>query len=358
MYARACVFVCVIPVDKDSVQAGLVIFKPIKMNQNQNLPSGGGGLSSQSVNSVLQNFNQQQFRPQNGNSFVSGGSGNGPVTFPSTFSGFQGSVNRYPNQQQPGGYSLFQDPSVGYVQNGGYPGAQAAAYQFPTGGGGSGESFESFPATGLAAAGQASYGLQNFGFPQPANSHEFNRQLAAFAGHASYATSQEAVGGGGGGASYGDGSDQHDSASDSEEHVAQPSNKNTRHVQAAQQPKRHRGTPATATKAVDHFLPTTARYTDDDGAGAAVSDRASHAGKRSVPKRDDIAVPAQVGGGIVPLKYQHDGSSAEDQARLKKTVQRFFSMLQKQPCEYTTHTLPLPGLTLCVFFDLSPCFYN
>jgi len=162
-------------------------------------------------------------------------------------------------------------------------------------------------------AGQSySNGLQNFGFQQPANSQELGQQLAAISAGQQLqqpAFSQE---------SYN--SDQPDLTSGTDERIAQPSYK---HASLAVNPKRSVPGPSLAERlsaaAAQSKSPVITSY-DDDGEGAKTK-------KRSAP------LPPSHADAIVPLKY-HDDTTAEDQARLKHTVQRFFSMLQKQRCKY------------------------
>lgn len=290
--------------DKDSVRAGLLIFKPIQMPQS--LP--GGNSASQSIQQI---FGQQsQSTGGFSGSFKSSQPGFGFQN--SGFPGFQGaaaaSVNGFQSSQANNRFLPQQVPNY-LTQNSGYPGF-AGFSQFPANSGGNGGesvSVERIPSQG--------FGLNEFNFNQQSNSQqEFNRQAAAgFPGQQlqlpSY--SQENFD-----------ADQHDSASDSEEHIAQPTYKRANKVEKPKQTKK------TTTEAddfpADFFLPTTAAtYEDKSGEGTAK--------KRSAPKKDDQESR------IVPLKY-HDDSKPEDQARLKQTVQRFFSMLQKQRCKYQSQS--------------------
>lgn len=341
-------------VDKDSVRAGLLIFKPIKMPQN--LPQG--------VNSALQSTNIHsaisQYPSQSGGVFPTENfKANQNFEFKNPFSGFQAA-------QANGGYQAalanrYQTPlSDGYkgALANGYQASSANGYQTPLSNGfgaapngglqipATAEGFSSlqgqgypaqsnykFPSTGSGGSSSAigvervpevAHGHQTYDFPQPANSQEFNRQLADFAGQQAFDNF---------------GGDQHDAASSSEHRVAQPAYKHAR-LAEAQEPKARRTEPEPAVVARDFFLPTTTKYDD-----VVDNQRSGYAKKRSAPKHPEpssASVEASSSSSsqesIVPLKY-HDNTSVEDQARLKQTVQRFFSMLQKQPCKYILHTV-------------------
>lgn len=316
--------------DKDGVRAGLVIFKPIKMPQS--LP--GNTVASQSIQQI---FGQQPsqsngIRPTDVKTLQNTGLQNTyPVFQGSQTNGFQGTqTNGFQGTQgsgiqggvQTGGYQLthtggYQSPQAeGYsaYQNPGYQ-APNTQYRIPATGGGS-DSVEQIPSQG--------YQLQSFEFQQPANSQEFNQQLTAFSGQQMQpGFSQEN--------NYD--SDQHDSASSSEERVVEPVRKATRPKQKSTD--RFPG---------NFFLPTTARYSDEDSSsGESDGLAAVRSKKRSVSKKDDSDIFPPSRDSIVPLKY-HDSSNEEDQARLKHTVQRFFSMLQKQRCEYGRETFYLTRL--------------
>jgi len=184
----------------------------------------------------------------------------------------------------------YQAPNLGYqAPNLGYQ-APNFGYQVPNGG-----SAEQTAGQGFGG------GLHNFDFQQPANSQEFGQQLAAISGQQvqQLSFSQESLN-----------DDQRDLTSGVDERMAQPSNK--RASQVVNSKRAVSGSTGQSTPSV----------TADFGDGEGVKTK-----KRSAPlppSRDDV---------IVPLKY-HDDSTAEDQARLKQTVQRFFSMLQKQRCKY------------------------
>jgi hypothetical protein len=310
----------VVAVDKDGVRAGLVIFKPIKMPQS--LP--GSTAASQSIQQMLgqQSSQSNGIRPTDTKTLQNTGFQNpfpgfqGAQTSGSQGTqgnGFQGGAQTSGNQgAYSGGYQLPQSGGYQLPQAEGYSGYQNPGYQVPntqyrlpvTGGGS--DSVEQIPSQG--------YQLQSFEFQQPANSQEFNQQLTAFSGQQLQPDfSQEN--------NYG--SDQHDSASTSEERVSEPLRKATKSKQ----------------KAVDRFpgnffLPTTVNYSgEDSGSGESDGFAAVRSKKRSVPKKDHSDIVPQSQDSIVPLKY-HDSSNEEDQARLKHTVQRFFSMLQKQHCKY------------------------
>lgn len=275
--------------DKDSVHAGLLIFKPIKMPV-QNVPTGSNLASSQSTASTQQvigqrpsqqlsgAFNPTDFKtpPQQGYGFQK--------QFPA---GFQANAQseEYLPYLNPG----YQAQNFGYqTPNLGYPLNVGSAEQI------AGQSY--------------SNGLQNFDFQQPANSQELGQQLAAISAGQQLqqpSFSQE---------SYN--SDQPDLTSGTDERMAQPSYK---HASLAVNPKRSVPGPTLSERlsaaAAQSKSPVITSY-DDDGEGTKTK-------KRSAP------LPPSHVDAIVPLKY-HDDTTAEDQARLKHTVQRFFSMLQKQ----------------------------
>lgn len=194
--------------------------------------------------------------------------------------GYQNAFSAFQTPQTPNGYQVSQSneyqapPPVGYSPSPGYL-TQGSGY----------------PATGSAVERNAGPGLHNYNFQQAANGQELDRQSARQ--QSSY--SPENYGG-----------DQ----SDSNERVAQPSYAYTRHSDAPEQ--------------------MTAATTTKDGG----DDDRAYARKRNAPEFDDLAtvVTSSTQDSLVPLKY-HDDSSAEDQSRLKQTVQRFFKMLQKQRCE-------------------------
>lgn len=317
----------VISADKDSVRAGLVIFKPIKMPQS--LP-GTTATVSQSIQQMLNQRPSQSngIRPNDFKTLQSTG-------FKNPFSGFQGAqagggflgaqvgggfqgaqaggfqgaqAGGFQSLPQAGGYQLPQADGYSAYQNPGYQAPNTQYPQFPANGGGGDSSVEQIPSQG--------YQLQSFEFQQPANSQEFDQQLATFSGQQSQpGFSQEN--------NYG--SDQHNSASSSEERIS------TRPKQKATA-DRFPG---------DFFLPTTTRYSDEDSGGESDVLAAVRSKKRSAPKRDDSDIAPSSRESIVPLKY-HNGSDEEDQARLKHTVQRFFSMLQKQRCKCTIFHSPPP----------------
>jgi len=208
-------------------------------------------------------------------------------------SGFQGNV--LSNEYSPGLSPGYQTPDFGYqapnptyqAPNFGYQvpsiGHQAPNLGFPSNGGSSEQT------TGHGYGG----GLQNFDFQQPANSQELGQQLQ----QASF--SQESLNG-----------DQHDLASSVDERIAQPSYK-----RASQVINPKRGVSGSTGPLTPSII---ADFNDGEEAKTK---------KRSAP------LPPSHSDVIMPLKY-HDDSMAEDQARLKQTVQRFFSMLQKQRCKY------------------------
>lgn len=299
---------CFCAVDKDSVHAGLLIFKPIKMPV-QNEPVANNAVASQSTASSQRaigqrpsqqlggGFNPTNFKtPQQGFGFQK--------QFPA---GFQGNVlsNEYSPDFSPG----YQAPDFGYqAPNLGYQ-AQNPVYQAPNLGYqvpniGHQAPNLGYPSNGGSDEQTMGHGysgdLQNFDFQQPANSQELGQQLATISGQQlqQAAFSQESLNG-----------NQHDLASSVDERIAQPSYKRTSQVI---NPKRGvSGSTGPSTPSVT---------ADFDGDGAKTK-------KRSAP------LPPSHSDVIMPLKY-HDDSMAEDQARLKQTVQRFFSMLQKQRCKY------------------------
>lgn len=290
--------------DKDSVQAGLLIFKPIKMPA-QNVPAGGNLVASQSTVSSQQAIGQRPSQQQLGGAF-------NPAEFKTPQQGF-GFQKQFPagfeaNAQSfeyspdlSHGYQTpnfdYQASSLGYqAQNLGY---QAPNMGYPPNGGNSAEQI-----TGHGYGG----GLPNFDFQQPANSQELGQQLAAISGQqlqqASF--SQENFGG-----------DQRDLASGAaDERTAQPSYKR---ASLAVNPKR--GVPGST---VSERFSATAGPSSTPSVTTGFGD-----GESAKTKKRNAPLPPSHGDVIVPLKY-HDESTAEDQARLKQTVQRFFSMLQKQ----------------------------
>ncbi|XP_001944996.2 uncharacterized protein LOC100168723 [Acyrthosiphon pisum] len=293
--------------DKDSVHAGLLIFKPIKMPV-QNVPTAGNVVASQNTGSPQQAIGQRpsqqlggayipaKFKtPQQGFGFQK--------QFPA---GFQGDVlsDEYSQDLSPG----YQVPDFGYqAPNLGYQ-AQNPVYQVPNPGYqvsnlGHQAPNPGYPSNGGSAEQTAGHGysggMQNFDFQQSAISQELGQQLAAISGQQlQQATfSQESLN-----------SDQHDLASgvDVDERMAQPSYK--RASQAINPKRGVSGSTGPSTPSV------TADF--DDGEGTKTKKRSAPL----LPSHGDV---------IVPLKY-HDNTTAEDQARLKQTVQRFFSMLQQK----------------------------
>lgn len=215
---------------------------------------------------------------------------NGFQTGPSAVNGYQGSLTD--------GFSSFP------------------VYKFPTTGGES----------GVEQSQEYGGGLQNFDFQQqPTTSLEFNRQLAAaaskFANHQQHVSSysQEMNNYNGGGDD-----DQNHSASSPEEHVAQATYKHV--VKRVEKPK---SITESDDLASGFFAPTMSTYQDHEIPSGYTK-------KRSALKHDDhlsAATASSFGANIVPLKYNDDSTNPEHQAKLKQTVQRFFSMLQKQRCE-------------------------
>ncbi|XP_060833558.1 uncharacterized protein LOC132917053 [Rhopalosiphum padi] len=272
--------------DKDSVHAGLLIFKPIKMPV-QNVPTGNNlGLSQGTVSS-------QQVIGQRPSQQLGVGFNPTDLKTPQQGYGFQ--------KQFPAGFQAnAQSEEYSQYLNPGYQ-AQNFGYQAPNLG---------YPLNSGSAeqiAGQSySNGLQNFDFQQPANSQELGQQLAAISGQQLQQPSftQEGYSG-----------EQRDLVSGADERVAQPSYKRASLVVS---PKRSVSgstlSERLAIAAEQSKSPVSAGY--DDGEGAKTKKRSAPL----PPSHEDV---------IVPLKY-HNDSTADDQARLKQTVQRFFSMLQKQ----------------------------
>jgi len=283
----------------------------------QNVPAAGNLVASQSTASSQQTIGQRPSQ-QLGGTF-------NPTSFKIPQQGF-GFQKQFPNRFQSDALSQeyspdlspgYQAPDVGYqapnpgsqapnsgfhAQNFGFqaqnPGFQASnlGYQAPNPG---------YPSNDGSAEQTAGHGfgggLQNFDFQQPANSQELGQQLAAISGQQLQQTSfsQESLN-----------DDQRDLASGVDERMAQPSYK-----RASQVANPKRGVSGSTGQ-------STASATADFGDADGVKTK-----KRSAP------LPPSHVDVIVPLKY-HDDSATEDQARLKQTVQRFFSMLQKQRCKY------------------------
>lgn len=190
-----------------------------------------------------------------------------------------------------GGYSPFQDPGFAAAA------AVTAGYRFPaTGGGGGGEQLSPDQA----------YALHNYDFSQLAASQEYGRQPGFPSQPAPYSLEN-----------FGERPDS--AASGSDEHRPE-----ARHGVPGKRTGESRFPAAAATAAdADFFLPPAVAGSAEQPNGRGASD----------DRRDSYAG----GDSIAPLKYHSDSSSAEDQARLKETVQRFFSMLQKKPCERQIH---------------------
>lgn len=203
------------------------------------------------------------------------------------------------------GYSPYQNPS--YLQSNGL--SSQGAYQFPISGSGSSSS-----SSVEQIQNQDFRHPSNYNFQQPISSHDFNQQFAARYPGGSHAYSQDMHN------SFG--SDQHNSASNSEDHVVPSTFK---HAYLAEKPKQKN---KSAGFTSDFFIPSTT--------GHSVESTSRYSKKRSAPKSDDDLSSADTitQDSIVPLKY-HDDSSPESQAKLKHTVQQFFSLLQKNHCKYT-----------------------
>ncbi|XP_025204875.1 uncharacterized protein LOC112601447 [Melanaphis sacchari] len=283
--------------DKDSVHAGLLIFKPIKMPA-QSVPTGSNHLTlSQSTASSQQLIGQPPSLQLQGGAF-------NPADLKTPQLQGYGFQKQFPAgfqaNAQPEEYPPYSNP--GYLQQAQNFGYQAPNLGYPLNGGG-GSSAEQIAGHGYGG------GLQNFDFQQSANSQELGQQLAAISGQQLLqqqpSFSQESYGGGSG-----------DLTSGSDERIAQPSYKR---ASVAVSPKRSVPEGLTlperpSAAAGQSKSPVAASGYGDDDEGAKTKKRSA---------------PSPHGDAIVPLKY-HDDSTAEDQARLKHTVQRFFSMLQKQ----------------------------
>lgn len=166
---------------------------------------------------------------------------------------------------------------------------------------------------------------------QPIAGLEFGRQLAAaaakFAGQQQQQQQQmsslsyphhEANG-------YGGYDQSHYPSDHSEEHLARDTHAHVGRTDRPKPPMTETGDPAAG-----FYLPAATSYEGRDAS-------AGYAKKRSAPKRDGdpTAAALSLGASIVPLKYNDESTNAEDQAKLKQTVQRFFSMLKQQRCKYT-----------------------
>ncbi|XP_027849457.2 uncharacterized protein LOC114129034 [Aphis gossypii] len=294
--------------DKDSVHAGLLIFKPIKMPV-QNVPTGGNLASSPSTASTQQVIGQRPSQQLSG-AF-------NPTDFktpPQQLSGAFNPTDFKTSPQQ--GYGFQKQFPAGFQANAqseeylpylspGYQ-AQNFGYQTPNLG------YPLNVGSAEQVAGQSyNNGLQNFDFQQPANSQELGQQLQAAISAGQQLQQQPSFSQ----ESYN--SDQPDLTSGTDERIAQPSYK---HASLAVNPKRSvPAGPSLAERlsaaAAQSKSPVITSYGDD---GEAAKTK-----KRSAP------LPPSHADAIVPLKY-HDDTTAEDQARLKHTVQRFFSMLQTQ----------------------------
>lgn len=284
----------------------------------QNVPAAGNLVASQSTASsqqaIGQRPSQQLGGPLNPANFKTPQQGFGfqkqfPAGFQSDVLTDEYSLNSSPGYQVP--EFAYQAPNLGYqAQNPVYQ-APNFGYQVPNLGNqalniGNQELNIGYQSNGGGSAEQTAGngyggGLQNFDFQQPANSQELGQQMAAISGQQLQqpSFSQESLNG-----------DQHDLASGVDERMAQPSYK-----RASQVVYPKRGVSGSTG-------PSTSSVTKDFDDGEVAKTK-----KRSAP------LPPSHGDVIVPLKY-HDDSSAEDQARLKQTVQRFFSMLQRKRCKY------------------------
>ncbi|VVC30889.1 Hypothetical protein CINCED_3A011196 [Cinara cedri] len=292
--------------EKDTVRAGLLLFKPIK------LPHGTtGGGSSAFQNSGLEHLFSQRpadvgkiFSLQNYKTAAS----QETINLPSPFPGFQGTPT-----QNGGGYSSYQAPTYVMQQNTGYPSQGADYPQFPpNSAGGTSDSGERVSAAPNQYNG---YGFQGYKSQESTIGQELGSQTGGgFSGHQLQSYSQE------------NGYDQNESASVSQEHDAQATYTVSRSAESPRKPKPS-NTGAAFTKSerfvADFFLPTTPKDN---------SDRHTYTKKRSVAKNGELATLESVEpASIVPLTYDSDTSrAAEEQAKLKQTVQRFFSILQQQ----------------------------
>lgn len=179
----------------------------------------------------------------------------------------------------------YQVPSqVSYSSDTGYP-AQGSGY----------------PVTGSVGERNEDQRFLNHNIQQAANGQQLDRQLTH---HESYSSDNYS-------------GDQ----TNSNEHAEQPSYAYSHHSEMPEQmslptnPERF---------SVDHSFPTTTKYSSDD--------HSAYARKRNAPKFDELVTVTSTEDSLVPLEYLND-SGAKEQSRLKQTVERFFKMLQKQPCE-------------------------
>lgn len=219
--------------------------------------------------------------------------------------GYQGAqpVGGYQTGQSMNGYSLYQNPSL--MQTSGL--SSQGAHQFPATGTGSGSS-SSVEQIQSQEFGQ----LPNYNFQQPLSSQEFNQQMvAAFpVSHTPFTHDMN----------NNFGSDLHNSASNTDDHFVPSAFKSGYLVEKPKQKVK------SGLYASDYFMSTTKGYGSDEPS--------KYSKKRSAPKvdnRSSTEAPSH-GDSIVPLKY-HDDMNPENQAKLKQTVERFFSMLQKNPCK-------------------------
>lgn len=280
------------------MRAGLLIYKPIKSPQT-------------TTSSVESNIRQiiglnQTPTPSSQNYGFLQNMFSGLKTY-SQNNGLHGTQSTDGHQTaQSDGYTPYQNPS--YLQNNGL--SSHSAYQFPmTGSGSSSSSIEQIQ-------NQEYRHPTNYNFQQPISTHDFNQQFAArYPG--SHVYSQDIHN------SFG--SDQHNSASNSEDHIVPSTFKHTYLGEKTKQKNKSTGLTS------DFFIPSTT------GHSIEVSSRYSK--KRSAPKSDEelSSTDTIAQDSIVPLKY-HDDSSPENQAKLKHTVQQFFSLLQKNHCKYTLNT--------------------
>lgn len=292
-------------VDKESVRAGLLLFKPIKLPQT--FPGGG---SSPFQSSGLQHFFSHQpaekgkIYPQHDYQMPLSQE---TVVHPNTFLRFQETPS-----STGGGYTSYQTPTYPTQQDTGYS-SQAADYvPYPPADGSSSDSGERVSAS---------------------PNHNNNYLYQGYKTQDSTATGQEFGSHEGGGFSgqqrqqsypHENGYDQNGSASVSQEHGERATYTVSRNAEI---PARNSVRPNTAifTKserfAGEFFLPTTPKYNND---------RPMSSIKRSVPKGDDlVSVGSVEPASIVPSKNHNDLSrAAEEQDKLKQTVQRFFSLLQ------------------------------
>lgn len=307
-------------VDKEAVRAGLLLFKPIKLPQT--FPGGG---NSPFQSSGLQHFFSHQ--PAETGKIFPQHDYQTPVSqetigHPNTFLRF-----RKTPTSTGGGYTSYQTPTYPTQQDTGYS-SQAADYvPYPPNDGISSDSGERVSVTPNHHNNYRSQGYKTQESTVTSEGQEFgSHEGGGFSGQQQQQQQQQRQQSYPHENSY----DQNDSASMSQEHGEQVA---YTVIRSAENPARNPIRPNTATFtkserfAGDFFLPTTPKYNNDRPVSSI---------KRSVPKGDDLVTVGSVEpASIVPSKYHSDSSrAAEEQDKLKQTVQRFFSLLQQQRCKY------------------------